>query len=391
MSKKVTLMTLSLCICSFLVIGCQDQETARRDIEKNKWLEIADLDAKETTEELYEKALKEDTLVVYSVTTRAFDVKESFEKEYPEITVEIKDIRSKDVIDMVKKSYDEESFLCDVVICSNCNGTVYKDLVEPGICYTYVPWDMKDVISEKNREPLLNFIGEAILPFYNTSIYEESPINNIWELTEEQYYKKIIMANPLRSFSTYAFCATLLKQSEEIENAYMEYTGKPLKIAAGETAGEVFWKKFAPQVVFVNSSDDVVEGVGNDSGMHIGFMISSKMRFLDIGYEFAPIYQLCPFAGVYTPNSVAIVEGSKSINSAKLFIRYLLGGADGTGEGGKPFISAGTWSTRTDVEDGNDRSIDEIEMIDFDAAYIYENKEEIDTFFESMLMESIEN
>lgn len=54
---------------------------------------------KETPEELYEAALKEDTLVVYSTTTRIYKVKESFEAAYPGLTVEVYDTRAHDMVE----------------------------------------------------------------------------------------------------------------------------------------------------------------------------------------------------------------------------------------------------------------------------------------------------
>ena len=52
-----------------------------------------------TPEELYEMALKEDTLVVYTVSTRVVDTKEAFEKAYPGLFVEVRDLRSPNLIE----------------------------------------------------------------------------------------------------------------------------------------------------------------------------------------------------------------------------------------------------------------------------------------------------
>ena len=48
-----------------------------------------------------------------------------------------------------------------------------------------------------------------------------------------------------------------------------------------------------------------------------------------------------------------IAGGAKNINSAKLFIRWILGEADGNGEGGKPFLQEGAWPSRTDAHGGS--------------------------------------
>ena len=292
---------------------------------------------------------------------------------------------------MAKAEYERETYNCDVIICSDGDGSLNQELIESGICYSYIPIDILPKMKEGHFEDKLYYVGEALMPFYNTSIFEEQPIHNIWELTEKKYKNKIIMANPLSSFSTYAYSAVLLKESDRIAQAYTDYTGEVLVLPEGKTAGEFFWEKLSEQVVFVNSSDDVIEGIGSgrEQGMMIGIMISSKMRLLEVGYHFAPIYQLNPYAAVYTPNSALIAGGSRNINAAKLFIWHLLGETDGKGEGIKPYSTLGTWSVRKDIEDGNDVGLEEIDVIFFDREYLYEKNEYIRTFLEGILDESV--
>ncbi len=382
-----------LCIFTLLFFsGCSQKDiktSQQKDMEK--WMEEANLDAVETKEELYEAALSEHTLVIYTVSTRVFDVKESFEKEYPGLTVEINHIRSGDLVDHLLQNYEKKDYLCDLVICSDNDASLYDQLIQPGIIYPYIPSDIASKMKEGHAEEELVFLGESLMLFYNGEAYKEAPVKNIWELTKEQYKGKIIMANPLRSFSTYGFCAMLLKEDKKIEEAYERYKGEPLKISQGKTAGEILWEQMAPNIVFTNSSDEVAEGIGNSGkdGMEIGIMISSKMRLKDIGYQFEPIYKLDPFAAVYTPNSIMVAGGCKNINTAKLFVRYIMGEADGTGEGRMPYSTKGTWSTRIDVPDGNDVPLSKIDLIPLDRTYIQENKEEIKYFFEYILNENI--
>lgn len=375
-----------------LLSGCKTkEEEPDRKSEMSQWLESAELSDTLTREELYSAALMEDTLVVYSVSSRAFEVKESFEKEYPGLTVDIKDIRGNDVVDMVRSDYESGENKCDIIICSDCDGSLYMNLIEPGLVYSYVPWDIAAHMKEGHSEGELNFLGEVLMLFYNGEAFGEQPIENIWELTEEQYNGKIIMASPLSSFSTYGFCATILGEEDAMQEAYEEYYDIPFTAADGKNAGELFWERVSPYIVYTNSSDEVMEGVGNSGsdGMLIGIMISSKMRYRELGYHMTPIYRLEPFAAVYTPNSVMIAGGSKNINSAKLFVRYLLGESEGTGEGLKPFSTEGTWSTRTDVADGNQIPLCEMNYVAMDKKFLYENKKSLDAFFERLLKENI--
>ena len=344
-----------------------------------------------TKEELYEAALLEDTLVIYSVSSRVFEVKESFEQEYSGLTVEIKDIRGEDIVSMLQNNYEQENYACDLVICSDCNGTLNRELLEPSILYSYIPPDIAPNMKEGHADHELVFVGEALMFFYNDNIFYEQPIHNIWELTEEQYKGKIIMANPLSSFSTYGFCSAVLGEPEKITKAYEDYTGEALNVPEGKTAGEVFWEQAVKNIVFTNSSDEVLEGIGGvgTDDYWIGIMISSKMRYQDLGYHFAPVYRLKPFSAVYTPNSITIAAGSPNVNTAKLFVRYLMGETDGTGEGIKPYMTTGTWSTRVDVEDANEVPLSEIDYLEINKEYLYENMDAMSDFWNELLKENV--
>ena len=292
---------------------------------------------------------------------------------------------------MVLENYRNENYVCDLVICSDCDGSLYKELIEPGIIYPYIPWDIAPNMKEGHTDKELVFLGEAMMFVYNDEVFETQPVENIWELTEDTYKGKIIMANPLSSFSTYGFCTALVTESDKMEKSYEDYFGEPLLVPEGKCAGEIFWEMAAPNIIFTNSSDEVMEGVSNGGtdGICIGIMISSKLRYRELGYPLVPVYDLNPFAAVYTPNSVMIAGGSKNINSAKLFIRYLLGETDGTGEGLNPYSTVGTWSARTDVADGNPVPLSEMDVIYLDKEYIYNNREKMLTFWGKLLKENV--
>ncbi|HKM04271.1 MAG TPA: extracellular solute-binding protein [Lachnospiraceae bacterium] len=392
--KKVVARCLLVAVLLFIlcVTGySKNQKEISQEVLMEQWIVDAKFDTTQLTEELYQAALEEDILTIYSVSTRVFDVKESFEKEYPGLNVEIKDVRGNDLVRMVKENYQSENYACDLVICSDCDGSLYKELLEPGIVYTYIPQDIAPFIKDEFAEDELEFLGEVLMVVYNGEAFEAPPIDNIWEMTEDIYKGKIIMASPLSSFSTYGFCATVLRESKLMEEAYEQYAGKPLELPEGKSAGEVFWEQLAENMVFTNSSDEVLEGIGNSGpeGMMLGFMISSKMRYQDIGYQIEPIYHLEPFAAVYTPNSVCIAAGSKNVNTAKLFIRYMLGELDGTGNGLNPFFTKGTWSVRSDVADGNDVPLEDIDVQFLDKSFLYENREEMLDFWEEILKKNV--
>ena len=119
---------LSLCGCA----NVEDSGMSKTDV-------IVD---DRTPEELYELALKEDTLVVYTVPTRVVETKEAFEKAYPGLLVEVRDLRSPNLIDEVEKGQSNGIPVCDVVLCNDNSGEFKSRLVDTGIVVPFLPKDI---------------------------------------------------------------------------------------------------------------------------------------------------------------------------------------------------------------------------------------------------------
>lgn len=371
--NRIIELIILLGLFSSVVVGCGEKTNNNK---LDNWEKEVILASDETSDELYEKALEEGKLTIYTVSSRVFDAKKTFEKKYPGIAVEVKDVRGNELVGMLKDNYKDENFDCDVVICSDCDGTLFKELIEPGIVYTWIPDDIASVMKDGSDNRELEFMGEAMMLCYNTNVYDTQPIENLWELTEDRFKGKIMMANPLKSFSTYAFMAMLLQKNDELEQAYKDLYGTLPSPDEGETVAQMFERMLINNVEIAHASDEVVEAVGNSNGeILIGIMLSSKMRLMNLGYHFAPMYKMSPVSAVYTPNCISIAGGSKNINSAKLFIRYVTGDADGKSIGHEPFNTEGTWSVRDDIPDGNDVGLDDIDYIRIDKDYLYDTRE----------------
>ncbi len=373
------------CVLMVLIISLTISCGKQYESNNEEWLSKAKLDSEESAEELYKAALDENILIVYTVSTRITKVKEQFEAEYPGLSVEVRDLRSPDLVEAVWNNYQNGGSDCDVVICNDNSGTFVDRLVNTEAVYAYMPSDIKKNMKQGTVGETVTLVNEAELLFYNSSIYDECPIDNIWELTEDKYNKKIYMPNPMRSFSTYAFFGSVLEQSESLEAAYISLYGKKPE-QTGNTVAEEFLVRLCDNAVFTNSSDEVYEALGSGSGdASFGIMVSSKMRMQDYGYSFEPMYNLTPFSGCKSSFAVMIASGSKNINTAKLFIRFLFGETDGSGEGYKPFITKGTWVTRTDVKDENDVLIDKVGLLNPDQNEMIKNKKYIDEFLKRIM------
>ena len=338
----------------------------------------------ETPEALYERALQEDVLIVYAVSTRVTAVKEAFEAAYPGLCVEVRDLRSPDLVDAVEANHQKGLSDCDVVLCNDNSGDFQSRLVDTGIVVPYLPADLAVHWKESASGGVLPFVYEAELLFYNGDKYQSCPVDNLWALTEDRWRGRIYMPNPLRSFSTYAFCAATFAHLGELEAAYRDYAGAELPIPEGSSAAAVFWERMANNLVFTNSSDEVAEALGNGDA-DFGVMVSSKLRLRGVGYAVEPVWRLNPFAGCRTSYAAMLDANAKNINAAKLFLRFLMGEADGRGEGYKPFCAPGTWSVRDDVPDGTDVPLSQIDLIVPDQTLMVSQRAEMEQFWTEIL------
>ena len=374
-------------ISIFVLSGCAPQPSESADPLAG-WLENAGLDAEETPEELYAAALKEDMLVVYSTSTRMLDVAESFERAYPGLIVRVEHIREGELYGRLVENYERGDYACDVVCSADGQGIMANDFLSKSIVVKYVPHDIKDKIISGNNEDLLMLAGEAAVFSYNEKYYPQPPVNNWWELTDEKWEGMIYIPNPARSMTTLAFFSTAIENSGLMAKAYEDLYGRLLELPAGENAGREFVRRFIENgVVILNSSDETAEEIGmpGSSSPNVGIMISSKTRLRDIGYEMVNHYDMKPFCGVYTPISVMLAGGAKSINAAKLYIRWLFGEADGTGEGYKPYLQSGAWSVRSDVMDDTGVRLEDLDLLYVNKGYLYENYESILSFWKELI------
>ena len=384
--RRIVYSLMSLFLVTILLLSsCSNADPcSQQKKDMRAWLTDAKLNAQETPEQLYQAALQESTLVIYSVTTRVLAVKESFEAQYPGLTVEVQDIRASDLIAALKENYKQRQYACDIAICTDSDTALSRDLIPNGLLYKYVPYDISGKLLPGHNTDQLEFLGEGEQIFYNSEVYDTPPVTNWWQLTEPRFKGHINIVNPLRSEQVLALFITMVQKSDEMVQAYRDLYGKDLDIPQGSNAGKVFLQKLIENgLQYTNSSDEVVEAVGTpgQTDPPLGIMLSSKVRMQDIGYKIAPIFNIQPSAGIYAPKSIMIAGGAKNINTAKLFIRWILGEADGSGEGYKPYLQNGTWSVRSDVKSETAITLGQADFWRLDKAYIATNKDDITSYW----------
>ena len=99
--------------------------------------------------------------MVYTVSTRATKTKEAFEAAYPGLCVEIRDLRSPDLVEEVEKNYYSGLSDCDVIICNDNSGEFKSRIADNGIAVSYLPSDIAAKMKEPESNPMGSFTYEA--------------------------------------------------------------------------------------------------------------------------------------------------------------------------------------------------------------------------------------
>lgn len=380
--KKLFLLAV---ILGIILTGCSSAPASNEAMQE--WLEAANLDAEEPPEDLYEKALNEGVLTIYTVSSRIMDVAESFEQAYPGLQVDVIYTRAEELVGQITTEASNKSYACDLIFCTNGDGSLTENLIPEGLVYKYLPWDIEDAMRSGGNEQYLSILLEVPLLAYNEEVYPAPPVSNWWELTEPQWKDQVYITNPARSMISYTLFSTMQKNEDQMAAAYEQRYGVPFEQTNGEGAFQTFLRKLVENGLHVvNDSDDVADAIGKP-GMDsrgIGILNASKIRLRESGYPLAVSYEMEPFAGVINPANMMIVGGSKNINAAKLFIRWTLGETDGSGTGYKPFLQKGAWPARTDV-DSPSRPLDSFQAIYTDEQFACQNREDFLTLWESLM------
>lgn len=372
--KKKLAISIGTALFLVLLAGC-GKNTKN---EMTDWEKAAKLQAEQSAEELYEAAKGEDVLNIYTVSSRLFDVAESFQKQYPGLLVEVNYLRAEEMVEKVKQNKENGTYDCDILFITNGDGSITEDLLPNKLAYKYVPYDIKDKLRTGGSEEYVSILLEVPLLTYNEDYYMDVPISNWWELTEEKWRGKLYITNPTKSMISYTLFSMFMENTEMMEVSYEGYYGKKYVANGNESAGEAFVRMLIENDInVVNDSDDVANAVATPGSKSeaVGILNASKLRLRDQGYPLQVCYELEPFAGVINPANILIAGGAKNVNSAKLFVRWILGETDGKGEGYKPFLQEGAWPSRVDVEGGASKRLEDMNVIYTDEIYSSKNRE----------------
>ena len=324
-----------------------------------------------TDEELFEEALKEDTTInVYATSSKMMKVEEGFEAAYPGLDLVVSDLKTDEVLSKAKIEHDTGNITADVLQTKDVNGNVFHEWYNQDILEPYYPKDICSHIDEGYLKYGYPLYASQSMWYYNTKAFPDGqPIHSWWEIIEKnedgtQKYR--LFTKEIGQESAYlSLFASFINNADEMAQSYKDTYGKDLEytydassfdfeVPENNAGVEYLWRFSQAKMTFISDGDELVLAVHNSTAEDPALCLASAGKIGnrdESGYDIAWCLNLEPYTALLNLESLFIAKGTNSPAGARLFIRYVTGGADGKSEGMKPFKKEGNWPIRDDVED----------------------------------------
>ena len=324
-----------------------------------------------TDEELFEEALKEDTTInVYATSSKMMKVEEGFEAAYPGLDLVVSDLKTDEVLSKAKIEHDTGNITADVLQTKDVNGNVFHEWYNQDILEPYYPKDICSHIDEGYLKYGYPLYASQSMWYYNTKAFPDGqPIHSWWEIIEKnedgtQKYR--LFTKEIGQESAYlSLFASFINNADEMAQSYKDTYGKDLEytydassfdfeVPENNAGVEYLWRFSQAKMTFISDGDELVLAVHNSTAEDPALCLASAGKIGnrdESGYDIAWCLNLEPYTALLNLECLFIAKGTNSPAGARLFIRYVTGGADGKSEGMKPFKKDGNWPIRDDVED----------------------------------------
>ena len=354
-----------------------------------------------TDEELYQLALEEvkdgSEITVYATSSKMLKAEDKFEEAFPGLNLTVMDLDQDEVLEKCKLEASAGNIYGDVLQAKDVNGDVFFDFYEEGYCSAFYPKDICSQIDEDLLRYGYPLYASQSFWYYNTEAFPDGqPVHSWWEIIEKdedgnQKYR--LFTKEIGTETSYlSLFASFIVNADQMEQSYVDTYGKPLEYtydASGfefdvpeNNAGvEFMWRFSQMKMTFIGDGDELVLAVHNSTAEDPALCLASGGKIGnrdESGYNIAWVTNLTPYTGLENCEYMYVVTGCKHPAGARLFIRFITGGADGKSGGLKPFSKEGNWPVRSDVEcDWNPVGLAESGAVSADIAAI--NKVFLDT------------
>ena len=355
----------------------------------DEWSEMTD-------DELYQKALEEvkdgSEINIYATSSKMLKAEEPFEELYPGLDLAILDMDQDEVLEKCKLEANAGNIYGDVLQAKDVNGEVFFDYYELGYCTAFYPKDICQQIDEDLLRYGYPLYASQSFWYYNTEAFPDGqPVTNWWQILEKnedgsQKYR--LFTKEIGTETAYlSLFASFIVNADQMEQAYVDLYGEPLEytydgsgfefdVPENNAGVEYMWRFSQMKMTFIGDGDELVQAVHNSDANDPALCLASGGKIGnrdESGFNIAWMTDLAPYTGLENCEYLYVVEGCKHPAAARLFIRYITGGADGESGGLKPFSKEGNWPVRSDVEcDWNPATLAECGAIEPDLASIYD-------------------
>lgn len=350
-----------------------------------------------TDEQLYEMAKEEAAngakeITVYATSSKMLKAEEPFEDMYPELALVVADLDSDEVLSKAEIENQTNNITADVLQTKDVNGEVFHEYYANGVIEPFYPRDICAHIAEENLKYSYPLYSSQAFWYYNTEAFPDGqPITSWWQIIEKddagnQHYQPF--TKEIGQETAYlSLFASFIVNAEEMEQSYKDIYGKDLEytydassfsfpVPENNAGVEYLWRFTQAKMTFIGDGDELVLAVHNSTKEKPALALASAGKIEnreESGYNIDWCINLTPYTALLNTESMFVVKGCDNPAGARLFIRYITGGADCQSGGLKPFTKTGNWPLRDDfVDEKNPAKLDELGARANDLVSIYD-------------------
>ena len=413
--KKILALMLALCmVFGLAACGGQTAQPAANDVPKaddapkaddTTAVEVPAVEesafygpiyddwSKMSDEELYQQALEEvkdgSAISIYATSSKMKKVQESFEETFPGLKVDIMDLDNDEVLEKCRLEANAGNVMGDVLQVKDVNGDVFFGDYEDGIISAFYPEDICAHIDEAALRYGYPLYASQSFWYYNTAAFPDGqPIDSWWQIIEKnedgsQRFR--LFTKEIGSETAYlSLFASFIVNADQMAANYKEVYGKDLEytydasafdfdVPENNAGVEYLWRFSQMKITFIGDGDELVKAVDNSTADDPALALASAGKISnrdESGLSIAWLV-LNPYNGLQNFEYLYVVNNCKHPAGARLFIRFVTGGADGESGGFKPFSKEGNWPVRDDMKNKNDYTLAELQAIEPDLSAIY--------------------
>lgn len=289
-------------------------------------------------------AKKEPPLTIYASTGKIVTQAKAFDKKYGLNATGVK-AKAPQILEIVTREAKAHNVKAGAILLEDAPAGI-EQLLSKDYVESWLPPDLAKNIPKNYQDPLTVVLAPNVWA-YNTAQYTSCPITNIWQLTEPKWHGKVAMQDPLsKPAYTDWFNQMATHHDKAMADAYQAEFGKLLKTDE-DSATAAFIKALAENGPLLTSSDTAAAaaiGAPDVKSSFVGLVSTAKFRKNKDGMKLGICEGMAPFSGWSYPTLGLIATGTKSPNTAKLFIHYVM-----TAEGIAPQGVDGKMSTNKSV------------------------------------------